>query len=398
MSPFDAGWRRRVWTVFAKEMRDHGRDKRSILLSMIFPLLAPLVVGLLLKSIAVSNVDGERELAISAMVAGDQHAPELTAYLKDHGVSVRPAPADRAAQERMVSRGQEPFVLIIPPEAAGQERFSLTIIVDRANPRSTAGTTEIMRRIREFGRQTSVRLIEARGLDAGVVTPVTVEEVNVGRPPNTAHLFYGMVPPLVMFMIFMGAVYLAIDVTVGERERGSLEPLFTAPVARWELLLGKACAAWVFTAAILAINLTAFRLSLTWATAGAPELAAPPGTLAFVSIYLTALPLVALAVTVQMSIAAITRSAKEAQIYLGLLPIIPLIPGLIMVFNPVRPSLATATVPLFGQMTLFADVIAGHGVPLGLMAVATAVTLVAAIVWFVLAARLFEREKLVFAA
>lgn len=396
MSGVQARALQRIRTVFVKEVRDHWRDRRSIVLSLMFPLMAPILVGLLLSNIAGTNVDGTSKRDIRIAVAGEKFAPGLIAYLRENGVAMHQAPLGREAQETALSTRAERVILEVPPEAAGREKFSLTVMVDRNNPGGVADAAELMRHITAFGRATSERLVVAAGLDQTDVTPITVEEVTVGRAPNTAFLFYNLMAPLIMFMIFMGAVYLAIDVTVGERERGSLEPLLTAPVARHELLLGKSLAALCFTALIVGINLAAFRTSLVLATGGATGLAPPPGIASFAAMFLVSVPLMALAVTVQMSIAAVTRSAKEAQIYLGLLPIVPLIPGMAMVFAPVPPSLATALIPVFGQLTLFGELIRGEGVPLGPALVASAVTLLVAVLVFTAAARLFGRERVVF--
>ncbi|MCG8504372.1 MAG: ABC transporter permease subunit, partial [Sphingomonadales bacterium] len=228
MSGVQARALQRIRTVFVKEVRDHWRDRRSIVLSLMFPLMAPILVGLLLSNIAGTNVDGSSKRDIRIAVAGEKFAPGLIAYLRENGVAMHQAPLGREAQETALSTRAESVILEIPPEAAGREKFSLTVMVDRNNPGGVADAAELMRHITAFGRATSERLVAAAGLDQTDVTPITVEEVTVGRAPNTAFLFYNLMAPLIMFMIFMGAVYLAIDVTVGERERGSLEPLLTA--------------------------------------------------------------------------------------------------------------------------------------------------------------------------
>lgn len=389
----------RIKTVLFKEARDHLRDKRSIFLSLLFPLMAPMTVALLLHLVAGANVEGAQDQvrAVEAAVSGRDHAPELVEFLKLNRVSLVEAPADKEKREALVTDGVFPFVLVIPENAAERDRYQVDVITDRTNPQSISGSAEVMRLITAYSRIEAERLVKDAGLSERIVTPVMVAQVNVGRAPNAAFLFYNMVPSLVLFMVFMGAVYLAIDTSVGERERGSLEPLLSAPVARWELLLGKSLAALLFTGLIVAINLAAFRASLVWAVSGYEEMAPPPSVLTFAGMYLVAIPLMFLAVAIQMTIATLSRSAKEAQIYLGLLPIIPLIPGVILVFNPVNVGVFQSSLPIFGQLTLFLGLIGEREIGIVHILSSAAFTLAAASLVFLLATRLFSREKMVFA-
>jgi sodium transport system permease protein len=202
-----------------------------------------------------------------------------------------------------------------------------------------------------------------------------------------------MIPPLVVFMIFLGAVYLALDSTVGERERGSLEPLLIAPVRRWELLLGKAGAAFLFTVVTVVINLTAFWTVLGVLGHHIPGIDAPPGLGVFGQMFVLALPVMALAVTVQLAVAALARSMKEAQIYLGLLPLVPALPGMATAMAPIAPSAALSAVPVFGQMLLFNRLIAGDGVDLAAALLTSGVTLGLAALIFWWATWLYDQER-----
>lgn len=390
MSPW-----RKIMIVFHKERRDHVRDRRSLILSMIFPLLAPLLVGSLLYFVAQTNIQTERDAPVEAAVSGKEFAPGLIAYLEAHNVTIRSAPVVREYQELAVKNGELPFILVIPESAQGKDRFAVDLMVNQGSPPSMAKAATVLRHLNDYNRQLATRMIETAGLDPGILNPVGIRQIGVGNPINIAYLFYNIIPSLLMFMIFMGAVYLAIDVTVGERERGSLESLVATPISRIQLLLGKALAAYFFTAIIVLINLSAFYAALHWATSGVDNIAPPPDILVFLKLFLLAVPLMAFAVGLQMTIAFVTRSAKEAQIYLGLLPIVPLVPGLIMVFNPVEATGVVSAIPIYGQLALFIDVIEGNPAPLVNVLSSVFGALAAAFLTFSAAGKLFEREKTV---
>ncbi|MBI1208246.1 MAG: ABC transporter permease subunit [Azospirillum sp.] len=384
---------RRIRVVAAKETRDHVRDLRSLVLALIYPFFGPLMIGILLSVSSASMLMSSGRM-VTVGVQGARFAPGLIRYLWQHELPmVEVAAGDEALAIRS---GRVPVVLRIGADAEGRDSFAVSLLVDFSRVASTTAAATLSQMVGGFGRETSRRLLAERGVEAGVLDPVRVATVQIGRGANIALFFYNLIAPLTIFMIFLGAVHLAIDTTVGERERGSWEPLLTAPVERWELLLGKAIAAFLFTAAAVGVNLATFRIVLGIAAAGNPGLAAPPDSITFAAMFGVALPLMALSVVLQLSIASIARSMKEAQIYLGLLPLVPALPGMAMVFVPLQVQTWMAAVPVLGQMMVFGQLVAGDPVaPLHLVlsAVTTGVVTVG---MFRVATALFQREKLFF--
>ncbi|HEY9078553.1 ABC transporter permease [Magnetovibrio sp.] len=388
------GWLRRVLIVVTKELRDHSRDRRSLMLALIYPMLGPLLVagGLFL---AGKTLQGDfREHFVTVPAVGIEHAPELKAYLEDNNVRFSAAPLSRQEQEAAVRDGRLPVVMIVPDAAADRDTFTVELITNTGRVDNLRVTSRLSWIVRGFNDRVADEKALAAGLPEGYATPVKIERVNVARDANIAVFFYNMVPPLVIFMIFLGGVHLAIDTTVGERERGSLEPLLLAPVERWVLLLAKALAALAFTAVTTVVNLGAFRLFMGLAASSSERLVAPPGWDVFVLIFAVTVPLMAIAVALQMSVAVITRSMKEAQIYLGLLPLVPALPGMVMVFSPMNPTDATVAVPVLGQMLLINQLVAEQSLDPQHVMIATLTTTVSAALIFLLAAKWFRREKM----
>lgn len=386
-----AGWTARLRAVFAKEVRDHLRDRRALVLALIYPLLGPMLVagGLVMAGKTLQTDAAERPVTVPAVGIG--YAPQLAAHLAAHNISLSPAPAD---PEAAVRANRAPVVLVVPQSAQGAAEFQVDIITNLGRVDNLRLTARLTDAIQAYNDQIAAARARAAGLPEGYAQPVRMRKVNVARDANIAVFFYNMMPPLVIFMIFLGGVHIAIDTTVGERERGSLEPLLLAPVERWVLLLAKGLAAVAFTALTTAVNLAAFKIFLGLAADTAPELVQPPGWAMFAYIFAVSLPLMAIAVALQLSVAVVTRSMKEAQIYLGLLPLVPALPGMVLVFRPVTPTDATAAVPVFGQMTLFNQLTAEQMPELAHVAMASGATLAAAAAVFWLAARWFRREKM----
>lgn len=386
-----SGWGVRVMTVFLKELRDHTRDRRSLMLALIYPMLGPLLVagGLFL---AGKTLQGDfREQFVTIPAVGLEYAPALVDYLEEQDVRFTEAPED---MEAAVRDGRVPVVMIIPENAAGRDDFTVEMITNTGRVDNLRVTSRLSWIIRGYNDHIADAKARAAGLPEGYGSPVKIERTNVARDANIAVFFYNMMPPLVIFMIFLGGVHLAIDTTVGERERGSLEPLLLAPVERWVLLLAKALAALAFTSVTTVVNLGAFRLFMGLVASSSDRLVPPPGWEVFILAFVVAMPLMAIAVALQMSIAVITRSMKEAQIYLGLLPLVPALPGMVMVFAPMNPSDFNVAVPILGQMLLINQLVAEQAMNVKHVLIATGSTTVSAVFIFWLAAKWFRREKM----
>ena len=388
------GWGMRLWIVFKKEMRDHSRDRRSLALALIYPLLGPLLVagGLYMAGKTLQTDFRNRTVDIPAL--GMDHAPKLAAHLAAHNIRIVPAPENEAQRNAAVRDGHLPVVLVVPERAKNSDTFTIDVITNLARVENLRATARLTNIITLFNDQIAATRAKAAGLPEDYARAIKLHKINVARDANIALFFYNMMPPLVIFMIFLGGVHLAIDTTVGERERGSLEPLLLAPVERWVLLLAKSGAALAFTVVTTCMNLAAFKVFMALAVAGSDKLIQPPAWSVFVTVLVISVPLMVIAVALQMSISVITRSMKEAQIYLGLLPLVPALPGMVLVFKPILPTDFTVAVPVFGQMVLIGQLVAEQALDPRHIAIASASTLATAAFVFWLAARWFRREKM----
>jgi sodium transport system permease protein len=191
-------------------------------------------------------------------------------------------------------------------------------------------------------------------------------------------------------------MYVAIDATAGERERGSLEPLLINPVTRKEFVLGKLLASLPFAAGVTALNLLAFGLAFNLFPVedyiGFP-MRLDVGALA--AIFLLAIPMMILASSIQMIIASFTRSFKEAQTYTGFLPLIPAIPGMALAFLPVKASIPLMMIPTFGQQIIINQLMRGEPVNLLHVVVTSLTTLILALITIYASMRLYSREKII---
>ncbi|MBY0431170.1 MAG: ABC transporter permease, partial [Rhodospirillales bacterium] len=368
-----------VCIIFFKEVRDNIRDRRSLLSALIYPLLGPLVFAVLLHVLSGILAHGggtaQARFSVPLPVVGAEEAPEVISFLSENGLKIQPA--SEAAIDA-VKRGDWPAVLVIPKGYADSVanrrpvRFKLVSDASRITGELLVGKVADL--LHAYGRVVAARHLRQSGLEPSLAEPLLVDNQVVVPRGSVFDLFLFLVPPFVMFTLFIGGVYLAIDTVSGERERGSLEPLMANPVPRWQFMLGKFLAAYLFTGLSLLIQLGAFAAVFGTLGEGLFTTGREFGPGVILALLLTCLPLMAVTVAIQIIIAALTRSFKEAQTWLGLLPLVPAIPGLMMVFTPVQGHWWMMLFPLFSQTVTMGQVVRGEMIPwwhLGLSAVFT---------------------------
>jgi sodium transport system permease protein len=388
---------RDVWIVFSKEVMDNFRDRRSLILAMVYPLIGALFLGTMMAMVGgMMKSQGRAQLQIP--VIGIENGPSLIAYLEKRNAVIVPGPEDPA---HAVREGLTAAVLIIPKgmeqDIADEKTVTLQIVVNPARLSTVLMSTRISRIVGGFSQQITKARLKAHNISQETTRPIVVKNQNVGRTRNISGFFINMLPPFIMFSIFVGGIYLAIDATAGERERGSLEPLLTNPVPRGQIMMGKALATCLFTMLTLTLQLLAFKIMFMIVGGSAGKDIDPP-ILNFILIFLICAPLVAFAVGVQIVIATYSRSYKETQTYLALLPLIPSIPGMVLVFVSIHSQDWMMLIPTFSQALLVGKLVQQETVLWTEVILSCGSTLFFAAALFVYAKRLYNNDKVLFGA
>lgn len=384
-------------TVFRKEVRENIRDRRALFNSLLLgPLLFPLLfVGMMWF---LESAEQERaEQTLELPVVGAAYAPSLIRYLEQQGTVIQPEPED---PEALVRNQETPVVLRILPDYP--ERWALglpapvELIIDPSRQESNAAIRRVKALLAGYGQQIATLRLQLRGVSPQLAAPVMVKDVDLSTPKSRAILAVIFLPYVLMITAFTGATHLAMDTTAGEKERKSLEPLLINPVPRWQIMTGKMLTTMAFAMASLALTLVSFRIVLPYMPVGAfgMDLTLSPVTL--LRILLVVSPVAILAAALLTLLAAFAKSYREAQSYMGLVILIPMIPSLIFMANPIRAEAWMMNVPLFSQNLLIGEIIREELVALSWYAMSFASTLVIGLALAVLAASLYNRPRLIF--
>ncbi len=386
----------RIRIVFSKELVDNLRDRKTIAGMLLYPLLGPVLMALLFTVLGRS-ISSKADAPLNLPVVGAANAPALVQFLEQNGAAIQPGPADPEAEVRA---GRLDVVLIIPQDfgkdlSAGRPATA-RLVIDPSRQQAAVSIRRAQGLLDAYSRQIGALRLLARGVDPSVTQGLAIEQMDVSTPQSQAALFLNILPYFVIFSVFIGGTGLAIDTTAGERERGSLEPLLINPVARGELVLGKASATLVFTVVAVIETLIGFYVMLNVLPTEAFGLRVSLGLEAIAVTLVLAIPMMLLATSLQLIIATFTRSFKEAQTYLSILPLIPALPGMVLGFISVKTQLWMMLIPTFGQQLLINQVMRGEGIDAGYAAVSAIVTMAAGAALLLVAIKMYGRERILF--
>lgn len=432
-----------LWRLAQKELRETLRDRRTIVTLVLMPLLVYPILSLVFRTFLFSSLgkgDGSTNL-IRYRIALQSDLPEsalkellqtldqlamtewsdqrpwledaakaetdeeasgrltqrlsrgpVEAPLALHEILLQTAPADR---EKMIASGEIDLIVEVKgnPTSGRQTSFQLTYSDDL--PRSRRAASFFREHLELFNRMDLQSRLAARQLPSRPVFGIGQKLVPVTSPPGVVS-FTSLIPLVLVLMTITGAVYPAIDLTAGERERGTLETLIATPVPRLRILVGKLAA--VLTVAVLTATLNVVGMMTTiWAfqldklLMGGASLTPGIvlrifGLLVLFATFFSALLLV---------VTSFARSFKEAQAYLIPIIMLSFAPGLIAMTPGLSLAGPLAVCPMINILLLARDILEGDAqlVPAAIAVFSTMVYAGAAIG---LAASIFGADSILY--
>jgi len=384
-------------TVYKKEIRENLRDRRSLFNSVLLgPILFPILfIGL--AYFASSKQQESVEKILELPVVGREHAPNLVNFLEQQGVVIKAAPEDPEASVR----SQDVQVIIRIPELFAEQWKTgkpavIELIADPSRRESNIPMQRVRGLLNAYSAQIGQLRLQLRGVSPTIRSPIMVKDIDLSTPQSRGMLVMIMLPYVLMITAFTGGMHLAIDSTAGEKERKSLEPLLINPVPRWQIMLGKMCATATYAFASLSLTLLAFRFAFPLLPTGAIGIDLNLSAKAVGGILLAVGPVVILAAAMLTTLAALAKSLREAQSYMGLVFMIPMIPSLIFMVNPMKPETWMMAIPMFSQNLLIGEFVRGESISPLWLGMSMGSTLLIGVAFAAVAATLFNRPRIVF--
>lgn len=387
-----------IFTVFIKEVIDNFRDKRTLSSALIMgPIFGPVLFAFVIN-ISIERSLESAESTLELPVIGQEYAPNMLAYLESRNIDAVDGPEDLDAAMEAVKTGEHDVVLVIPPtigdELADMIPATVQLVSDQANTDADRDARRVRNALYGWSQELAAVRVVGRGINPMALRPLNVDEVDVSTPSGRSALLLGMMSYFFVFSALMGGMYLAIDTTAGERERGSLEPLLSLPVTRDQLIIGKIAATCLFMTLSLLLSLTAFYFVLDYMPLEQLGMTPNFGIDVVFKALLLFLPFILLGAALMTLVASFTKSYREAQTWLNVLLIAPTLPILIVSILTLRPRTEFMLIPSLSQHLLLVDMIKNEPINAQHVAISVISTLLIGgfLTW--VCARLYRREGL----
>ncbi|MBT4978528.1 MAG: ABC transporter permease [Gemmatimonadetes bacterium] len=383
-----------VLAVLRKELIDGLRDRRSVVSALLFPLLAPMMVTFML------NIQAERKresMDMEIPIVSAERAPDLVNWIERSGFTVVDGPED---PEEAVREGDLDFVFVVPEDFAEDfaegKTAEIELVHDGTKKDASASIGRARGLIQSYSRNLGTLRLIARGVSPQIALPVKIEDVDAASARQKAAHFMSFILVYVIMAAFMAGMNLAIDSTAGERERSSFEPLLVNPVTRLALALGKWLAAVVFSATGIALTLGSLVFALQQASLQELGINLTFSVPVIAGVLFTALPLAFFASGMQMLVSSFARSFKEAQTYVSLLIVIPIIPTVFVILYSLNNEWWMAPIPVLSQQVLLTEILGGETGSIFPYIVSGLSSFALGLLSIWVTARLFAREKIIF--
>jgi sodium transport system permease protein len=438
-----------VRLILAREVRDQLRDRRTLFMIFVLPiLLYPLLGTAYFQMIQFRTQNAMTVLVVGGgqlvsaptplfqgpqfcqqlFADGSRGANLLTLEIAPEGQFANDTCNDQAAEIGRLVPKKYDAALVFPPDFAQRLAAYRTAIRDAAGKPPAAGSTSqtssgknpeiprpkiIYTTVNERSLLACTRLtavldrwteevgktnLVAGGMPAEAVRPFAVESANLAgqSASKSVNIWSRILPVLLLLWAMTGAFYPAVDLCAGEKERGTLETLLSSPAERSEIVVGKLLTIMVFSMVTAALNIVSVGITGSLIFRQMENFGGPP-PLAVLWLTLAVVPVAALFSALCLALAAFARSTKEGQYYLMPLMMLSL-PMAVLPMSPgVELTLGNSLIPISGLVLLLKTLLEGSYMQaLQYLPVVLAVTLAACWLSVRWAVEQFNKESVIF--
>jgi len=398
--------------VYFKELKDILRDRRTVLSMILFPILLIPIMSVGMAKFMHSRMEkimAERSMIVwISDIESDILLERVSAI---DGISVLSDPIDSTLAIEMLREKDVDAVVVIQhgfysaldqylSGDSGIQPSDIGLYSDETRQKSQFAVNKVSNVIVQYRTELVANQMNERGLPPGLIKPFMVAMRNIASAEDMGRFLAGSILPyIVILMALTGAMYPAIDLTAGEKERGTLETLLVSGVSRLDIVIGKFLT--VFTASIVTASLAVGSMAATGAglVGMMPEISdklnfsiEPLGVALMI---MAMIPLCAIFSSLLMTLSLFAKSYKEAQSYISPLMIIVIVPAMASIMPDTELSRQAALIPVLNVSIMMKDALVGSFDPVSVIST-MAVNLILAAGGLFLVLKMFQRESVLF--
>jgi sodium transport system permease protein len=389
-----------ILTIFTKEMREILRDKRMLFLVILMPFFIYPLIFLLMGKVGAGQEEKIQREKISLFVSGLPDSHELMTMLSaDSSLVLQPGAFDKA----MLDSVPEAMGLEIPADFEEKIKSGQTanpiLYVDESDFLLNAKKASVQALVAAYSDKLLSGRLAAQSLSPDFVMPVRlrVEDVS-SRDDKLGRLLGTILPSLLLLLIFTGCIYIAIDVTAGEKERKTLQTLYVTTASENAIIAGKFLAVASVGLSSAFMNVLSLLLGLKLQMG---ELGQNPDLMSLSisgASWLGLLLLIVLSTSflaaISMVVSVLANSYKEAQSYITPLMMLVLLPIMVSQMPGLELTAKTAMIPMLNISLAMGSLLASDA-SYDMVALVLAMLLVYILLALWFAGRVFSNENIV---
>ncbi|MBN1779665.1 CPBP family intramembrane metalloprotease [bacterium] len=384
---------KKVTIVYRKEIKDTLRDKRTVMMMILVPIL---LYPLLFTTMGQLMTTGTKKLeAQKSVIALNDSLPDMLVGIigsEDHfEITFQDDPVEaireKSIQGYLTSRTKE-------------DTLQYVVYFDAAIDKSRLCQERLSDVLDIYREEIQTERLSKKSLDLSILHPFEIDLENIAPPSRMGGMFLGSILPMLLIVtMVLGAMYPAIDLTAGEKERGTLETILTIPVQRLELLFGKFLT--VTTTAFITglLNLASMMLVYTSGMVQMGEISkhlefgiTPFGLLCLI---FSLIPFALFISAAIISVCLFARSFKEAQNFVTPVYLLIMFPTFIAMMPGVELNRSLALIPVVNISLLFREIFLNN-YPTELISLTFISNAIIAVVFIVVVVKLFNAESILF--
>ncbi len=367
-----------ILIVYLKELKDQLRDRRTIISTIVLPTVIMPVMMFGFGVVMTKIIKKAQDEGTNVMIVGSAGAPELIKALKaDPKFRVVAETGDY--QQRIADKKLR-VALELPADFEAQVRVgqpaTAAVLYYEGEIKSGIGARELEGFMQKYRTALVEGRLKERGLPLELTKPFELKRRNVAPPEKVGGATIGgFIPYIIIILCFSGAMYPAMDLTAGEKERGTMETLMCSPTSRINIVFGKfltVLTASVATMVFAMISMAGTALiggSLFAGKAAAMQSAAAKSASAgfmptidpagMLGVFALVAPVAVFFAALLLTVSLFAKSYKEAQSYAGPLIIVVIIPAVFGLLPGIELSAKTALIPILNLSLVCKEMLSG---------------------------------------
>ncbi|MDZ4703858.1 MAG: ABC transporter permease [Saprospiraceae bacterium] len=343
-----------IGTIFRKEMLEVLRDKRMLFLVILMPFFLYPVMFTMIGYVGKSQGEKLDTEKVTVLLNPEAESTPIYDSLKANAtLDVKLEAFEQTAIDTMkntigvlVGDGYQSSL-------DSNRSATVTIFYDSSKDLLEERVSDIKTSIEQLSQNLLLARLNDQKLPQGFVKPIDLREQNIAPQDRVIGKIMGrFLPMMLLLFIFTGCIYIAIDITAGEKERRTLQTLFTAPLKVSEIIAGKFLATYTVGLVSATMNvlslLVAMYIQVQLLSGGKADEAfsLPIGPEGWAWMALIIVLATAFMAAISIAVVLLANSYKEAQSYVSPLMMIIIIPALMSQLPGMDLTATTAMIPI----------------------------------------------------